>query len=104
MKWCVIFSFYLLFADTLQLPRMNPWPEENSVLVMDNCSIHKAEALNRIVTAMGKILYFLRDIYLIFIGCKLVYLPGYSPDLNPIEESFSSCEYIYFLHFSLLIH
>jgi hypothetical protein len=23
------------------------------------------------------------------VGCKLVYLPPYSPDLNPIEEAFS---------------
>ena len=26
------------------------------------------------------------------VGCKLAFLPPYSPDFNPIEESFSSCE------------
>jgi hypothetical protein len=26
------------------------------------------------------------------LGCKLHFLPPYSPDLNPIEESFSSCK------------
>ncbi|KAG2103369.1 uncharacterized protein F5147DRAFT_277755 [Suillus discolor] len=26
-----------------------------------------------------------------FVGCLLVFLPPYSPDFNPIEESFSCC-------------
>lgn len=25
-----------------------------------------------------------------FLGCLILYLPSYSPDLNPIEESFST--------------
>src|ERR1700677_824100 len=25
-------------------------------------------------------------------GCLILYLPPYSPDLNPIEESFSACK------------
>ena len=27
-------------------------------------------------------------------GCKLLYLPPYSPDLNPIEEAFSKLKHI----------
>ena len=27
-----------------------------------------------------------------YIGCLILYLPAYSPDLNPIEESFSTCK------------
>ena len=27
-------------------------------------------------------------------GCELVYLPSYSPDLNPIEEAFSKVKHI----------
>lgn len=27
-------------------------------------------------------------------GCLILYLPAYSPDLNPIEESFSAREYM----------
>jgi transposase len=27
-------------------------------------------------------------------GCELLYLPSYSPDLNPIEEAFSKVEHI----------
>ena len=32
---------------------MNPYPEPCSVLVMDNCSIHKSEALRELVEAAG---------------------------------------------------
>ncbi|KAJ3729812.1 hypothetical protein C8R42DRAFT_565623, partial [Lentinula raphanica] len=27
------------------LPKMNPWPGDQSVLILDNCSTHKSEAL-----------------------------------------------------------
>ena len=27
-------------------------------------------------------------------GCELIYLPAYSPDLNPIEEAFSKVKHI----------
>jgi transposase len=55
---------------------MNPFPDERSVLVLDNCRIHHNEALTDFVHAAG---------------CLLLYLPAYSPDLNPIKESFSAC-------------
>ena len=35
-------------------------------------------------------------------GIMLLYLPTYSPDLNPIEESFSTCAHISF--FFLFTH
>ncbi len=44
------------------------------VVVMDNLSAHKGERVRELIE--GK-------------GCKLLYLPPYSPDLNPIEEAFS---------------
>lgn len=28
------------------------------------------------------------------LGCLLIYLPPYSPDMNPIEESFSTCMHV----------
>ncbi|KAL5534821.1 hypothetical protein ACEPAG_1285 [Sanghuangporus baumii] len=56
------------------LPRMNSWPGDNSVLILDNCAIHKREELREMVEAEG---------------CQLIFLPAYSPDFNPIEESFS---------------
>ena len=44
------------------------------VVVMDNLSAHKGGRVREIVEG---------------VGCELVYLPPYSPDLNPIEEAFS---------------
>ncbi|KIJ35195.1 hypothetical protein M422DRAFT_136599, partial [Sphaerobolus stellatus SS14] len=56
------------------LEHMSPWPAPKSVLVMDNCSIHHLDEVEALCTQRGVPLY---------------YLPAYSPDLNPIEESFS---------------
>jgi len=53
---------------------MNPYPQDKSILVLDNCAIHKTRVLQEIVEGFGRVLLF---------------LPPYSPDLNPIEESFS---------------
>ena len=50
------------------------FPEPNSVLVMDNASWHHSEKIRRMCAEAG---------------VKLVYLPPYSPDFNPIEEFFS---------------
>jgi len=41
---------------------------------MDNLSAHKGSRVREIIGSAG---------------CELVYLPPYSPDLNPIEEAFS---------------
>ena len=41
---------------------------------MDNLSSHKGGRIKEIVEQRG---------------CELVYLPPYSPDLNPIEEAFA---------------
>ena len=53
---------------------MNPYPKPNSVLVLDNASIHHDRHIANIVEACG---------------CLLLHLPAYSPDLNPIEKGFS---------------
>jgi transposase len=50
------------------------WPEPKSALVMDNASFHHSESIAQMCTEAGM---------------KLVYLPPYSPDLNPIEEFFA---------------
>src|SRR5204863_5242326 len=54
---------------------MNPFPGKNSVIIMDNARIHHNEALVESVEE---------------IGGKIIYLPSYSPDFNPIETAFSS--------------
>lgn len=62
------------FIDIL-LDKMNPYPEKNSVLVLDNASAHHFDDLREMVEARGR---------------RLRYLPAYSPDFNPIEEGFSA--------------
>ena len=41
------------------------------VVVMDNASFHRSNKIKELVES---------------VGCKLLYLPAYSPDLNPIEK------------------
>jgi transposase len=36
-----------------KLPQMNPFPQDESVLIMDNCSIHKSEHLREVVESYG---------------------------------------------------
>lgn len=48
------------------LPQLTP----GSVLVMDNASIHHGGKIARLIEKAG---------------CRLLYLPPYSPDFNPIE-------------------
>jgi transposase len=50
------------------------WPEPNSVIVMDNASFHRTKRIGQLCANAG---------------VKLIYLPPYSPDLNPIEEFFA---------------
>jgi transposase len=61
------------FIDEL-LRHCGRWPEPKSVLVMDNASFHHSERISQMCADAG---------------VKVVYLPPYSPDLNPIEEFFS---------------
>ena len=53
---------------------MNEYSNKNSVIVMDNAKIHHGEKLTESIEQMG---------------CKVLYLPPYSPDYNPIETTFS---------------
>jgi len=51
-----------------------PSLRRGQLVVMDNLSSHRGKRVRELIEARG---------------CKLVYLPPYSPDLNPIEEAFS---------------
>jgi len=48
-------------------------------VVMDNCSIHKDEAIGAWIEG---------------VGARLVYLPPYSPDFSPIESCWSKLKTI----------
>jgi transposase len=62
-----VFEAYLQRALA---PSLRP----GQVVVMDNLSSHKGSRVRELVEARG---------------CELIYLPAYSPDLNPIEEAFA---------------
>ncbi len=52
------------------VPALRP----GDVVIMDNLGSHKRQAIRRTVRA---------------VGAKLLFLPAYSPDLNPIEQLFA---------------
>ena len=62
-----VFEAYL---ERVLLPELCP----GRIVVMDNLSTHKTAKVRQLVEGAG---------------CELLYLPPYSPDLNPIEEAFS---------------
>ncbi|ESK85350.1 tc1-mariner class transposase [Moniliophthora roreri MCA 2997] len=70
------FEFFDFIAEEV-VPKMHPFTDAQSILVMDNCCIHHNETLQDFLNAAG---------------IMLLYLPPYSPDLNPIKESFSTCK------------
>jgi len=51
-----------------------PELQEGQVVVMDSLPAHKPGRVRELIEGRG---------------CKLLYLPSYSPDYNPIEEAFS---------------
>jgi len=62
-----VFEAYL---ERVLAPSLGP----GQVVVMDNLSSHKAARVRELIEERG---------------CELMYLPPYSPDLNPIEEAFA---------------
>lgn len=70
---------------------MNPFPGPNSVIIMDNASIHKSWELHDMIERRCVcITHVALTIDCYNRGMKLQYLPTYSLDLNPIEEALSS--------------
>lgn len=80
MKGTVNGERFLEFAMGTLVPEMLPFDGQNprSIVVLDNCSIHHtapvAEAFRQV-------------------GIPTLFLPPYSPDMNPIEELFSYVKY-----------
>ena len=63
----LIFRTYL---ERCLIPTLTP----GDIVIMDNLSAHKVAGVREALEAAG---------------AKLVYLPPYSPDLNPIEQVFA---------------
>jgi transposase len=58
---------------------LSPVLKPGQLVVMDNLGAHRPKRIRELIEARG---------------CELVYLPPYSPDLNPIEEAFSKLKHI----------
>jgi transposase len=61
---------FLTYLDRVLCPALRP----GQTVVMDNLNVHKAAAVRERIEACG---------------CRLLFLPAYSPDFNPIEQAFS---------------
>jgi hypothetical protein len=63
------------YVKRLLVPFLHP----GQVVVMDNLGAHRLKRVRELIEARG---------------CELIYLPPYSPDLNPIEEAFAKVKHI----------
>jgi transposase len=63
-------EIFLTYLDQVLCPQLRP----GDVVVMDNLSSHKVKGVRERIEAAG---------------AKLLYLPPYSPDLNPIEKAWA---------------
>ena len=61
---------FLTYLDQVLCPALRP----GQTVIMDNLSVHKNEAVREKIEACG---------------CRLIFLPAYSPDFNPIEPAFA---------------
>jgi len=68
-------AIFQAFVEQVLCPRLRP----GQVVVMDNLSAHKAAAVRQSIEAAG---------------ASLLYLPPYSPDLNPIEKCWSKIKLV----------
>ena len=64
------------FVQSSLLPQLMPFngTNHNSVVILDNCSIHHLQDILDLIHSVGAL---------------VVFLPPYSPDLMPIEECFN---------------
>lgn len=67
-------SVYFVRGSLLPMMQQFDGSCPQSILVMDNCSIHHVAEVKELFQEAGIVLLF---------------LPPYSPDLNPVEEAFS---------------
>ena len=65
---------FLVYVEKVLIPTLKP----GDVVIMDNLGSHKGKAIRQAIRA---------------VGAKLLFLPKYSPDLNPIEQLFSKLKH-----------
>ena len=60
-------DLFNVWLEKVLIPALKP----GDVLILDNASFHKSKKSKELIEAAG---------------CRLLFLPPYSPDLNPIEK------------------
>ncbi len=60
--------------DTFVTEALAPTLRPGQIVVLDNLAVHKGATARRLIEARG---------------CRLLFLPPYSPDFNPIEHAFA---------------
>jgi transposase len=68
-------DIFLAYLEQVLCPRLRP----GQVVIMDNLAAHKVAGVRELIEAAG---------------ARLLYLPPYSPDLNPIEQAWSKVKQI----------
>ena len=66
---------FRLYVEAVLVPTLRP----RDIVIMDNLGSHKGRAVRRAIRAAG---------------AKLLFLPKYSPDLNPIEQVFAKLKHL----------
>lgn len=61
---------FRVYIDQVLIPTLRP----GQLVILDNLSVHKQRPIRRAIEA---------------VGCRVLFLPSYSPDLTPIEQAFS---------------
>jgi len=66
---------FLRYVEQFLLPTLKP----GDIVIMDNLGSHKGEAVRAAIASAG---------------ARLLFLPPYSPDLNPIEQVFAKLKHL----------
>jgi transposase len=63
------------YVEKVLLPTLRP----GDIVIMDNLGSHKSKIVRQLIRS---------------VGAKLLFLPKYSPDLNPIEQAFAKLKHL----------
>jgi putative transposase len=66
---------FRLYVEKVLLPTLRP----GDIVIVDNLGSHKGRIIRRLIRS---------------VGAKLIFLPKYSPDLNPIEQLFAKLKHL----------
>jgi transposase len=70
---------FTTYVEKVLLPTLKP----GEVVILDNLGSHKGKIVRQLIRSAG---------------AKLIYLPKYSPDLNPIEQVFAKLKHLLRAH------